>query len=358
MPSIYIHWPFCISKCDYCDFHSRVREDIDYEEWLLKYKKAMIFFKDRGSKINSIYFGGGTPSLLPAWFIRDLIGFIRLNFEVSEEAEITLEANPGTIPENIAESGVNRISIGVQSIYDIGLQILGRRSHTAGEAIRCVHNMSEIFENVSIDVIYNRPGQSPEEWHSELLEVLELFSERIQHISCYELIVEENTPLGKDILAGKTPKPSETDEFFDITHDVLPKNGFEMYEVSNFSKPGFQSKHNLAYWRYEDYFGVGPGAHSRVTSKNGRKLAIEYTKDHKFIVEELSQKDILKEKVIMGLRAKCGVNLADFPISQEKISRLIKNCYVVFENGRIIMTYEGIKRLNMIVEYILDSCIV
>jgi oxygen-independent coproporphyrinogen-3 oxidase len=269
-----------------------------------------------------------------------------------------LEANPGTISEDIAESGVNRISIGVQSIYDRGLQILGRRSHTAEEAIRCVHNISEVFENISIDMIYNRPGQIPEEWNNELLEVVDLFSEKIQHISCYELTIEENTPLGKNVQAGKILQPLDTDEFFDTTHDVLPKNGFEAYEVSNFSKPGFQSKHNLAYWRYEDYFGIGPGAHSRVTLKNEQKLAIEYTDKHELKIEELSENDVLKERVIMGLRAKCGINLTDFPISQEKISRLIENCYVVFENGRIIMTYEGIKRINLVVAYILDSCVV
>jgi oxygen-independent coproporphyrinogen-3 oxidase len=131
-----------------------------------------------------------------------------------------------------------------------------------------------------------------------------------------------------------------------------------MYEVSNFSRPGFQGKHNLSYWRYEDYFGIGPGAHSRVTLKNGQKLAIEYTDRHEFKIEKLSEEDILKERVIMGLRAKCGIDMADLPISEEKVSRLVENCYVVFENGRIIMTYEGIKILNLIIKYILDNCVI
>lgn len=371
MATIYIHWPFCVSKCSYCDFNSfAITEKINFELWLKKYKRILSKFNSF-EKITSIYFGGGTPSLLPAFFVENILKFIRENFHVVEYAEITIEANPGTISIEKAghfkKAGINRLSIGVQSIYEDGLKMLGRISHSAEQAVGCVKEMSSVFDNISVDFIYNRPFQRAMDWKKELLETLDVLGNSIKHISCYELIVEEGTKLSKEILSGNLKKPEETDKFFDITYDILSKNGFEMYEVSNYAKPGYEGRHNLSYWKYEDYYGVGPGSHSRIT-ENLKKIAIEQEKNpkrwlncpqtHQFQKEILTDTDILQEKIIMGLRAKCGVNaedLCEIPNINKKLSNLLDNLYIIYEDGRVIMTYEGLKRLNLIIRYILGE---
>jgi oxygen-independent coproporphyrinogen-3 oxidase len=316
-------------------------------------------------KITSIYFGGGTPSLLPVSFVSEVIKSIKTNFDVLSGAEITIEANPRTIDIEKAgalkEAGINRISIGVQSIYDRWLMVLGRISHGAHDGISCVNQMSKVFDNVSIDMIYNRPGQGITEWALELKEVMDLFCGQIKHISCYELIVEENTPLYTKIKTGELPQPVKSSDsaFLDTTRDILAKNGFEMYEVSNFAKgEEFYGQHNLSYWRYEDFFGVGPGAHSRV-SVNGQKIAITQLKGFEMSYETLSEKDVLKEKLIMGLRAKCGIAIADLkgvPNLDKKMLKLSKSSYIIYNCGRVVVTYEGLKRANLVVEYIFDGC--
>lgn len=372
MATIYIHWPFCISKCAYCDFNSftekslAVRSDADFRNWLNLYKNALLKF-DKIEKITSIYFGGGTPSLLPSFFVEELLQFIFDTFNIVNNAEITLEANPGTISFTKAlsfyKAGVNRLSIGVQSIYDKGLKILGRDSHSASQAIECVREMSNIFNNISIDLIYNRPFQKSREWEKELSEAVNLLGEYITHISCYELIIEEGTLLHKQVLYGIFPKPALS-RAFDITYNVLTKNGFEMYEVSNYARPGYEGRHNMSYWKYENYYGIGPGAHSRIM-QNGRKIALEQEKNpqkwfktQSFYRELLSESDILKEKLIMGLRAKCGIRLEDLAnISNinKKLKALSDNLYIICHDERVIMTYEGLKKLNLIIRYILGE---
>jgi oxygen-independent coproporphyrinogen-3 oxidase len=418
LSTFYIHWPFCISKCSYCNFYSRPikrtvellsgpsgamssevnskteatenrvgscqeascgnpshEEFIDYIYWLDQYKKASAFFKQfsSGQQITSIYFGGGTPSLLPESFVSEIVKHIRANFEVLHDAEITIEANPKTIDVkkaiNLKEAGINRISIGVQSIYDEWLAVLGRTSHNSYDAISCVNQMSEVFDNISIDMIYNRPGQEVAGWERELREAMDLFGGDIKHISCYELIIEKGTPLYCKIESGElaAPAASSDSSFFDVTHDVLGENGFEMYEVSNFAKgEEFRGLHNLSYWQYEDFFGIGPGAHSRVSfdtcdllkGKAKGKIAISQLEDFKMSSEILSDEDILKEKLIMGLRAKCGVairDLAGISNIDKKMLKLQENSYIICNCDRAVATYEGLKRVNLIVEYILKD---
>ena len=347
-------------------------EEVDCDKWLRLYKKILLKF-NRNKPISSIYFGGGTPSLLPPNFVSEIIKFIKNNFNVDSDVEITMEANPGTIDIEQAwmfkDAGVNRLSIGIQSIYDEGLKILGRNTHSAIGGISCVNDMVNVFDNVSIDLIYNRPRQTPNEWRNELLETIDLFVDKIQHISCYELIVEEGTKLYNDIKDNVLPIPLDTDEFLNITHDVLEKAGFEMYEVSNFAMDGEYSRHNSSYWKYEEYYGVGPGAHSRIIIDNDR-YAIAQEKNTKdwiawaergdcqFDMELLSKDDILKEKLIMGLRSKYGVGIDTISAVdnyEKKIISLEKNLYIMFDGKRIIMTFDGLKRLNLVISYMLGG---
>ncbi len=196
---------------------------------------------------------------------------------------------------------------------------------------------------------------------------MRIFGNKIQHISAYELIIEQGTPISHAIENGIVPPPLQTDEFFDITHDVLASCGFEMYEVSNYAKFGFQGQHNISYWKYEDYYGIGPGAHSRL-SDGKAKIAIEQEKNPQkwliwaenpvFIHEKLTDQEIIEEKMIMGLRAICGVDEEDFAkISnyRKKISNLMENLYIIYSEGKFIMTYEGLKRLNLVIGYILGD---
>ncbi|MDR2458820.1 MAG: radical SAM family heme chaperone HemW [Holosporales bacterium] len=370
--TVYIHWPYCISKCRYCDFYSiPCARDIDHTRWLTQYKAVLsrMYTLYHNDKITSIYFGGGTPSLLPTWFVGEIVDHVHQLFEHTANAEITLEANPLTISAHEARVlksyGVNRISIGVQSLIDMDLTMLGR-THNSAQAIRCVREMSEIFENISIDMIYNRPHQTTTEWAAELDEALNL---PIMHTSLYELIVEEKTELGELIRTGELSPPSDSPEFFERTIEVAAKNGFEMYEVSSFAKhEQYHCHHNQSYWKYEDYYGVGPGAHSRLT-KGGNKVAIAqvanidewllWSEDPHFNEEMLSNEDEYKERLIMGLRARTGIDLhaIDERIStryglKNKLEKLLKNDYAVSDGECVILTQTGVSRLNLIVRYL------
>ena len=372
MSTIYVHWPFCVSKCHYCDFNSvACNEKIDFEDWLSLYKKVLLAFKNqfyKGEKITSVYFGGGTPSLLPVSFVDEFLNEVSKNFDLQVDAEITLEANPKTInakkAEGLKKAGVNRLSIGVQSLNDEDLKMLGR-IHSAKDAIDCVNEMRLVFDNLSIDLIYNRPKHKVEDWKTELEAALKL---PITHVSLYELIVENGTPLKTMIESGVLEEPSCDDEFIKQTVATAESFGFMQYEVSNFAKDAFQGRHNLSYWKYEDYFGIGPGAHSRV-SVDGKKIAIAQVSVNKdwllwaskaaFSEEILSEDDVFKERLIMGLRSHCGFDTTTTSVSlknkydlDNKIATLLKNSYMIIDEGKIILTYEGILRLNLVVEYI------
>ena len=375
MSTIYIHWPYCISKCHYCDFNStKCNNDIDYIKWLAGYKNVIKKYKDSfydGKKITSIYFGGGTPSLLPEKFINDILEIINNLYKLSDDIEITIEANPKTITKakaiNLRNAGINRMSIGIQSIIDDDLKMLGR-IHNAEDAKQCVYEMSEIFDNLSIDMIYNRPSQKINAWKNELEKVLQY---PINHISLYELIVEQNTKLKKMIDAGILDKPSDSSIFFEETIKIAQENGFEMYEVSNFAKDKKYGKHNVSYWKYEDYYGIGAGAHSRCTVNN-HKVAISQISDNDTwlqhalqnqipIYEEeiLTQDDEYKERLIMGLRSKFGINLNKIDDNiqskygiQKKLQKLKTNSYIINNGDHVILTIDGIMKLNLIVEYL------
>lgn len=395
MSTIYIHWPYCLSKCYYCDFNSIVcKNKINYLKYYQLYKNVLHKFIEQfydNEEITSIYFGGGTPSLVDPIFIDNLLNYIYKTFKISRDVEITIEVNPKTIDKYKANkfklSGINRISIGVQSLIDEDLRILGR-IHNSYDAIKCIYDMSNIFNNVSIDIIYNRPGQKIEDWIEELNQVLLL---PIQHVSMYELIIEENTYIKYLIDKGFIEQPSNDSDFMEETIKIAESNGFEMYEISNYVKNGTQlySKHNLSYWNYDRYYGVGAGAHSRVS--NGNELyAIEqvnnvndwllWAENPKFNLELLSEDDIYKEQLIMGLRTKFGVNISNLNKKMvkkyklfDKMRVLKKNSYImeascdptsveqlcdptavaaVDTDSNLILTYKGMLKLNMIVEYL------
>lgn len=281
MSGIYIHWPYCLSKCYYCDFYSIKCSNTTVPTSLyINVLRAFINTFYHNEKITSIYFGGGTPSLASIDFFRGILEFIFSNFKIDNNIEITLEANPKTINVNKATAlkqlGINRLSIGVQSILDCDLKMLGR-IHNSIDALCCVHDMASIFNNVSIDIIYNRPGQTLKSWQLELNEILKL---PIQHISLYELIVEQNTYMHHLIKCGILPSPSISSNFLQKTINIMKQKGWEMYEVSNFTKNNNYCRHNLSYWKYNNYYGIGASSHSRVV-KNGIKYAIEQSSDIK-----------------------------------------------------------------------------
>ncbi|MBR1944621.1 MAG: radical SAM family heme chaperone HemW [Alphaproteobacteria bacterium] len=374
MSTIYIHWPYCLSKCYYCDFNSiACKSNIDYLEYCQLYKNVLNKFIKQfynNEVITSIYLGGGTPSLVEPIFIDNLLNFIYKEFEISEAIEITIEANPKTIDKYKAKefklSGINRISIGVQSIIDEDLRILGR-IHNSYDAIKCVYDMSDVFNNISIDMIYNRPGQKIDDW---LIELNKVFKLPIQHISMYELIIENNTYIKYLIDNGFIKSPNPNSDFMEKTIQVAKNNGFEMYEISNYVKNDTKlySRHNLSYWNYDRYYGVGAGAHSRVSDGNNI-YAIEqicnindwmlWAKNPIFNLELLTQDDIYKEQLLMGLRTKFGVDINKLNKNMinkyklfDKIKVLKHNSYVIDNDSYVILTYSGMLKFNMIVDYL------
>ena len=378
MSTIYIHWGYCLSKCYYCNFNSvPCNKALDYEAWCNAYIKVLREYRRRyyrNEKITSIYFGGGTPSLLPGWFVAKILDEISAHFKLSETVEITLEANPKTINKSKAHSfksaGINRLSIGVQSIIDSDLKMLGR-IHSAADAISCVMDMTQIFDNVSIDIMYNRPGQNLASWENELRTVLHY---PIQHISLYELIVEPNTKIKAMIEAERLPPPSSSSKFFEKTIEIARSNGFERYEVSNFAKNEHYGRHNISYWKYDDYYGIGAGAHSRC-SIEGRKIAIAQIEDNEewlkwasaditFCEEKLTEEDEFKERLLMGLRSKFGIKLKDISNHiktkyglNAKLDKLRANSYIISMGDDMILTDEGIMKLNLIIRYLTEECL-
>lgn len=336
--------------------------------------KALVKEFYNGENITSIYFGGGTPSLLPIEFIDKILTFISSNFKLTSDIEITIEANPKTIDRNKAigykSVGINRLSIGVQSLIDADLRILGR-IHNAYDAIMCVHDMSGIFSNISIDLIYNRPGQTLENWEEELKSALNL---PIKHISLYELIVEDNTYIKYLIDNGFLAQPSKSEEFFNKTIEITNSSGFKQYEVSNFAVDSkYYGRHNLSYWNYEDYYGVGAGAHSRVHNEFKQKCAIpqyksintwcEWAKKPTFKVEVLSDDEMYTEQLLVGLRTKFGINCSNFNKNtllkhafERKVWYLEQNDYILKEGNRLILTHAGLLRLNAVLRYLISEC--
>ncbi|MCL6100280.1 MAG: radical SAM family heme chaperone HemW [Bacteroidetes bacterium] len=349
--AIYIHIPFCDHKCIYCDFYSIISYE-NVSSYLTSLKKEIDFYShlySRDRKIISIYFGGGTPSFMELQYISEIINHVRKNFHVSDDAEITMETNPGTVDkQKLAEfrnTGINRISIGIQSFDEDELKFL-TRIHDAETAIRTVNDAAETgFENVSLDLIFNLPGQTKEKWRRNLEQAIKL---PIKHLSAYSLILERGTILNKMVIDGKVKMQDEDydADLYEFTIEFLERNGFIQYEVSNFARDGFECIHNNAYWRYKDYLSFGTSAHSFVNRKrwwNFSSLTFYNksvdSKGHAVIGEEkLSPKEMLDEYVMLALRSK-GLDLVE-----------LRNRFGNKWLGRNQKLLEQLKRENFLIE--------
>lgn len=322
--SLYIHWPFCKSKCPYCDFNSHVRESVDYSAWLNAYVTELRSFADQiaGQRINSIFFGGGTPSLMPASIVEAIIDEAARLYDLPDTTEITLEANPTSVEAErfkaFRAAGINRVSLGVQSLNAEDLRFLGRE-HNVQEALAAIELARSIFPRYSFDLIYARPHQTLAAWERELDEALALAG---THLSLYQLTIEKGTPFYSDHRKGVFAIPDEHNaaDFFALTQDKMTAAGMPAYEISNHAAPGYECRHNLAYWYYEPYLGIGPGAHSRMPHPQGGREALmmihhpenwlEAVKTHNRGIqsqEKLSDHELLEECLMMGLRLTEGI---------------------------------------------------
>lgn len=327
--ALYVHWPFCVSKCPYCDFNSHVVDHVDHEVWRDALLTELAFEAERNpnAKLQSIFFGGGTPSLMDPATTEAVIKNAKAHWPAPDDVEITLEANPGTVDADrfdaFRKAGVNRLSLGVQSLDDEQLVFLGRR-HSAAEARRAVETAGSIFERLSFDLIYARPDQTCEQWQRELSSALDLLSGAGGgHLSCYQLTIENNTPFKVDYARGDFDLPDEDggSDLFDLTQDILCAAGMPAYEVSNHAKEGDACRHNIHVWQGGAYAGIGPGAHGRLHLKDGA-LATQRLKPPQQWLKRIKEqghgsqsetnvkpRDRAIEMVMTSLRLTAGVDL-------------------------------------------------
>lgn len=319
--ALYIHWPFCVSKCPYCDFNSHVRESVDIAQWQaalladLAHEASVL----PGRTLGSIFFGGGTPSLMPPGLVANLIEAATTHWTAKDDIEITLEANPSSVEAarfaDLARAGVNRVSLGLQALDDATLGFLGR-AHGVDEGLRALDTAQAQFGRVSFDLIYARPGQTLDHWQAELSRALSFGT---GHLSLYQLTIEPGTRFETLVRRGELI-PADDDhcaDLFDITRSLTAAHGLPAYEISNHARPGEQSHHNLTYWRYGDYAGIGPGAHGRrgmLATERHRKpenyLAAIDRNGHGLSIERpLDAGTRAMEALLMGLRLTEGVDL-------------------------------------------------
>lgn len=322
--ALYIHIPFCDHKCIYCDFYSIITSD-NINPFLKSLKIEIDYYSKLYSgsrRFSSVFFGGGTPSLMSPEYIEEITDHLKEKFIINDNAEITLETNPGTVSKEklktFRNSGINRISIGVQSFNNDELKFL-TRIHNGDTAIRTIENASGAgFENISADLIFNLPGQTKNKWLYNLKTISGL---PVKHISAYSLILEKGTILNKMVLDGKVKIQDEDydAELYEITIDFLETHGFFQYEVSNFSKDGFECIHNKAYWEYRDYLSFGPSAHSFVQGKRWwnfsslKKYINEIEKNNNAAAgsEIINKEQVIDEYVMLALRS-TGLNISEF----------------------------------------------
>jgi putative oxygen-independent coproporphyrinogen III oxidase len=368
-----VHWPFCLAKCPYCDFNSHVRSTpIDEERYVSAFRAEIRHRAEiaPGRVVSSIFFGGGTPSLMRPQTVQAIIDSITDCWSVVPNAEITLEANPTSVEagrfRGYKAAGVNRLSIGVQALRDADLQALGRR-HTVAEARAALKTASSIFQRHSFDLIYARPGQSVAAWRAELREALELAGE---HLSLYQLTIEPDTMYERLFKAGKLAMPGADlgRELFDATQEVTQAHGLPAYEVSNHARPGAESQHNLVYWRYGEYAGVGPGAHGRLLTPAGRRaqstekhpemwLTQVESEGHGLVENEvLTAEEQGDEFLLMGLRLHEGIDpdrfakLSGRALDQRQVDELTADGFLVTdEAGRVRVTPSGFPLLDSVV---------
>ncbi len=373
---LYLHWPFCAAKCPYCDFNSHVAKEIDQSRW----KRAYLSEIDRyaellpGRVLNSVFFGGGTPSLMDPETVADVLDGVRNHWTPANDFEVTLEANPGSVEAGrfsaYAEAGVSRVSLGVQALNDTDLRRLGR-IHSVAEAIQAFDIARKYFQRVSFDLIYARQDQSLKDWQRELACALDM---AVDHLSLYQLTIEPGTAFGdRHALGGLRGLPDEdrARDMYDATQDLCTMAGLPAYEVSNHARPGAESRHNLIYWRYGDYIGIGPGAHGRIT------LDKRYATQTSLIpstwlraaeagngdgeVTSLSAQEQAHEYLLMGLRLTEGIDPARYralcgkDLVRDRLDYLAEIGMITFDKTRVAATPEGRVLLNALIRELLPE---
>ena len=372
---LYIHWPFCQAKCPYCDFNSHVVAQIDQAAWRDAYLIEIdrIGAETQGRVLKSVFFGGGTPSMMDPDLVDAILTKVRATWPMANDIEITLEANPTSVEAGrfvgYRDAGVNRVSMGIQALNDKDLRALGRL-HTTQEALTAFSTARETFNRVSFDLIYARQGQNLAEWEAELTQALGL---AIDHLSLYQLTIEDGTAFGDRYAAGKLrglPDDDTAADMYALTQDICGAANFDSYEVSNHARPGFESIHNQIYWRYGDYAGIGPGAHGRLTL-NGQRLATEApltpmqwlaqvrkTGNGDAERSVLSLDDQRSELLLMGMRLREGVKMDRLSIRENQvflnnINKLDNLGMVEVDAGRLVLTPSGRPVLNAVLRELL-----
>jgi oxygen-independent coproporphyrinogen-3 oxidase len=378
---VYVHWPFCKSKCPYCDFNSHVRDGIDQARWRNALLKELEHAAREapGRRVETLFFGGGTPSLMLPETVGATIERVKALWDTAAEIEITLEANPTSVEAArfaaLAEAGVNRVSLGVQALDAAALRFLGRE-HSADEAIEAIATARRHFARYSFDLIYARPGQTEEAWAAELERALALAGE---HLSLYQLTIERGTRFFTDHARGTFALPAEDQAaaMFELTQQRLEAAGRPAYEISNHARPGAACRHNLIYWRYQDYVGIGPGAHgrfagSRSDEETGKRAtrrasgpeawleAVERDGHGTAETTLVAGQDLVEEALMMGLRLAEGIDRATFAsvagtdpvtaLGERRLAPLVVAGYLEVDATHLRATPAGRQRLNAVLE--------
>jgi oxygen-independent coproporphyrinogen-3 oxidase len=359
--ALYVHWPFCVSKCPYCDFNSHVRDTIDQEQWRdalladLAHEAALL----PGRKLSSIFFGGGTPSLMDPRTVEAIIHAATNHWVPAADLEITLEANPNSVEAarfaDLSKAGVNRLSLGLQSFDDDALRFLGR-AHSSREGFAALEIAQKNFRRVSFDLIYAMPGETESSWSASLAQALSLGT---SHLSLYQLTIEPGTRFATMVARGQFEPldPESAAALYELTDGMTSAAGIASYEISNYARAGQQSRHNLAYWRYGDYAGIGPGAHGRrvgMRTMRHRKpenfLSAVQRNGHGILEEAvLSRTEAADEALVMGLRLREGVDAGAIAerfglgpvVDWSRVERLVVSGHLTLDGTRIALTAAG-----------------
>ncbi|MFL6724965.1 MAG: radical SAM family heme chaperone HemW [Sphingomicrobium sp.] len=369
--ALYVHWPFCVSKCPYCDFNSHVRTSLDQGKWREALLTDLVHEMRLlpGRRLSSIFFGGGTPSLMDPATVEAVITAARTNWTAADDIEVTLEANPNSVEAacfaDLAKAGVNRISLGLQSFDDKALRFLGR-AHSAREGFAALENAQKHFRRLSFDLIYALPGDTEASWSATLGQALSLGT---RHLSLYQLTIEPGTRFAS-MVARREFEPLDADSsaaLYELTDAMTSGSGIPAYEISNYARAGQESRHNLTYWRYGDYAGIGPGAHGRrldrrtIRHKKPENFLSGLARNGHGIAEEavLSAVEAADEALIMGLRLREGIdalsiakrfgltNVVDF----RRVDRLVGSGHLTRDQARIAPTARG----RLVLDYILGE---
>ena len=379
---LYVHWPFCVSKCPYCDFNSHVQKDIDIKQWQLAYISELRWMAEiykqktkRPGILHSVFFGGGTPTLMPICIVEAIMDTIKEVFTLYPEVEITAEANPSSSEiERLSafkSAGVNRVSLGAQSLNQDTLNFL-ERGHTIHDVYRALDVSSGLFNRISADFIYGIPNQTSKTWKAELHQILDL---NLSHISAYQLTIEPGTQFFSRSKKGEILTCNEeiTADLYQLTTNLLSEHGYEIYEISNYAKPNARCQHNLLYWNAQDWIGIGPGAHGRFSISENRRWysqirrspdgwlsAVQKNLHGVEIQDEEGETEFAKEIILMGLRLSSGINLPDWLIRTNKflnldwLEKFKKDGLISMKDNNIRVTENGRLHLNSIIYKLLS----